>query len=242
MDMRAFSLEDKYTQTTGRIYLSGIQALARLSLMQKQRDAANGLHTAGLISGYRGSPLGALDKALWSIESRLKDNDIVFQPGINEDLAATAVWGSQQLNLHSDANFEGIFSLWYGKGPSVDLSGDAFKHANAAGTAKHGGVLLCMGDDHTAKSSTLPHQSEFALIDAGIPILNPSSIQEILDYGLYGWAMSRYSGCWVGLKTLAETMDASASVNADSSRVQIITPHEFTFPDDGLHIRLNERI
>ena len=240
MDMRTFDLNDKYTLTTGSIYLSGIQALTRLSLMQKQRDVADGLHTGGFISGYRGSPLGTLDKALWSIEALLTQNDIQFQAGINEDLAATAVWGSQQLNLFPGADYDGVFGLWYGKGPGVDRSGDVFKHANAAGTSKHGGVLLCMGDDHTAKSSTLPNQSEFALIDAGIPILNPSSIQEILDYGLYGWAMSRYCGCWVGLKTLAETMDASASVNADSQRVQIIKPHDFELPADGVHIRSND--
>jgi indolepyruvate ferredoxin oxidoreductase len=240
MDMRAFSLDDKYSLTEGKIYLTGIQALARLSLMQKKRDLEAGLNTAGFISGYRGSPLGGLDQALWSISERLKQHDITFQPGINEDLAATAVWGSQQLNLFPNADFDGLFGLWYGKGPGVDRSGDVFKHANAAGTSKHGGVLLCMGDDHTAKSSTLPHQSEFALMDAGIPILNPASIQEILDYGLYGWAMSRYSGCWVGLKTISETMDSSSSINADNHRIQIIKPHDFKLPEGGVHIRIND--
>lgn len=240
MDMRAFSLDDKYRLTAGKIYLTGIQALTRLCLMQKQRDLEAGLNTAGFISGYRGSPLGGLDQALWSIGGRLKQNDITFQPGLNEDLAATAVWGSQQLNLFPGAQFDGVFGLWYGKGPGVDRSGDVFKHANAAGTSAYGGVLLCMGDDHTAKSSTLPHQSEFALMDAGIPILNPASIQEILDYGLYGWAMSRYSGCWVGLKTISETMDSSSSVSADSKRVQIIKPHDFKLPEGGVHIRIND--
>jgi indolepyruvate ferredoxin oxidoreductase len=240
MDKRAFSLDDKYSLSTGKIYLTGIQALARLCLLQKQQDLDAGLNTAGFISGYRGSPLGGLDQALWSIDDRLKQNDITFQPGVNEDLAATAVWGSQQLNLFPGASFEGVFGLWYGKGPGIDRSGDVFKHANAAGTSAHGGVLLCMGDDHTAKSSTLPHQGEFSLMDAGIPILNPSSIQEILDYGLYGWAMSRYSGCWVGLKTISETMDSSASVSADNKRVQIIKPHDFKLPEGGLHIRVTD--
>ncbi|MCP4008573.1 MAG: indolepyruvate ferredoxin oxidoreductase family protein, partial [Proteobacteria bacterium] len=209
-------------------------------LIQKQRDLEAGLNTGGFISGYRGSPLGTLDKELWSIKGLLKSSNIVFQPGVNEDLAATAVWGSQQNSLNPDANVDGVFGLWYGKGPGVDRSGDVLKHANAAGTSQYGGVLLCMGDDHTAKSSTLAHQSEFALMDAGIPVLNPSSIQEILDYGLYGWAMSRYSGCWVGLKTISETMDSSASVNADSHRVQIITPHDFEIPADGVHIRTTD--
>jgi indolepyruvate ferredoxin oxidoreductase len=240
MDMRAFSLDDKYRLSAGKIYLTGIQALTRLCLLQKQRDLEAGLNTAGFVSGYRGSPLGGLDQALWSIADRLKQNDITFQPGLNEDLAATAVWGSQQLNLFPGAEYDGVFGLWYGKGPGVDRSGDVFKHANAAGTSAHGGVLLCMGDDHTAKSSTLPHQSEFALMDAGIPILNPASIQEILDYGLYGWAMSRYSGCWVGLKTISETMDSSSSVSADNKRVQIIKPHDFNLPKDGVHIRIND--
>ncbi len=240
MEMRAFNLNDKYTLTEGEIYLTGIQALARLALIQKQRDLEAGLNTGGFISGYRGSPLGTLDKELWSIKDLLKSSNIVFQPGVNEDLAATAVWGSQQNSLNPDANVDGVFGLWYGKGPGVDRSGDVLKHANAAGTSQTGGVLLCMGDDHTAKSSTLAHQSEFALMDAGIPVLNPSSIQEILDYGLYGWAMSRYSGCWVGLKTISETMDSSASVNADSHRVQIITPHDFEIPADGVHIRTTD--
>jgi indolepyruvate ferredoxin oxidoreductase len=238
MDMRAFTLDDKYSLSTGKIYLTGIQALARLCLLQKQRDFDAGLNTAGFISGYRGSPLGSLDQTLWSISDRLKQNDVTFQPGLNEDLAATAVWGSQQLNLFPGAEFEGVFGLWYGKGPGIDRSGDVFKHANAAGTSAHGGVLLCMGDDHTAKSSTLPHQGEFSLMDAGIPILNPASVQEILDYGLYGWAMSRYSGCWVGLKTISETMDSSASVSADNKRIQIIKPHDFELPEDGVHIRI----
>ena len=240
MDMQAFSLRDKYTLTRGRIFLNGTQALTRLMLLQAQRDKHNGLNTAGFVSGYRGSPLGNLDKSLWSINDLLAENNITFQPGLNEDLAATSVWGSQQINLHLKAKFDGVFSLWYGKGPGIDRSGDVFRHANAAGTAPLGGVLLCMGDDHTAKSSTLPHQSEFAMMDAGIPVLNPASLQELLDFGLHGWAMSRYSGCWVGLKTISESMDSSASVSADSSRVQTIKPHDFTFPDSGVHIRLSD--
>lgn len=237
MGLAAVSLSDKYTVDSGRIFLTGIQALVRLPLVQKQRDEAAGLNTGGFISGYRGSPLGGLDKELWAAKKYLEQSNVHFQSGLNEDLAATAVWGSQQVNLFPDARVDGVYSMWYGKGPGVDRSGDVFKHANAAGTSKHGGVLVLAGDDHTCKSSTLPHQSEYAFMDASIPVLNPSGVQEILDYGLIGWAMSRFSGAWIGMKTIAETVDSSASVYVDPLRALPIIPTDFEFPADGVHIR-----
>ena len=235
--LHGVALDDKYTLESGRIFLTGIQALVRLPIMQRQRDSAAGLNTSGFISGYRGSPLGGLDQQLWQARKFLDNNHIKFQPGLNEDLAATAVWGSQQVNIFEGAKYDGVFALWYGKGPGVDRSGDVFKHANAAGTSKHGGVLVIAGDDHTCKSSTLPNQTEYAFIDAMMPVLSPSNVQEILDYGLYGIALSRYSGCWVGFKTIADVVDSSASVYVDPQRVQIQLPEDFELPADGLHIR-----
>src|SRR6266576_2267755 len=212
MALAAVTLDDKYTVERGRVYLTGTQALVRLPLMQRQRDLADGLNTACFISGYRGSPLGGFDQALGNARRFIERNHIKFQPGINEEMAATAVWGSQQLGLFPGAKYDGVFGMWYGKGPGVDRSGDPLKHANSAGTAPHGGVLAVAGDDHTCKSSTLAHQSEFAFIDAAIPLLNPAGIEDIIDLGIYGWAMSRYSGCWVGFKTVADTMDSSAAI------------------------------
>src|SRR5260221_3675786 len=188
MALAAVTLDDKYALEEGRVYLSGVQALVRLPMLQRQRDQAAGLNTGCFISGYRGSPLGGFDKALWDARRFLVTNRIHFQPGVNEDLRATAVWGSQQVNLFKGATGDGVFAMWYGKGPGVDRSGDVFKHGNAAGSSRHGGVLLLAGDDHACKSSTLPHQSEYAFMDAGIPVLNPAGVQEILDYGLIGWA------------------------------------------------------
>jgi indolepyruvate ferredoxin oxidoreductase len=237
MALRAVTLDDKYVLERGRVYLTGVQALVRLPITQRQRDAAAGLNTACFISGYRGSPLGGLDQALWSARRFIEKNHIRFQPAINEELGATAVWGSQQLNLFAGAKYDGVFAMWYAKGPGVDRSGDALKHGNAAGSSRHGGVLLLAGDDHTCKSSTLAHQSEYAFMDACIPVLNPSGVQEILDFGLYGWAMSRYSGCWIALKTIAETMDSSASVDLDPERVAIVLPQDFEMPPEGLNIR-----
>ncbi|MBX6370587.1 MAG: indolepyruvate ferredoxin oxidoreductase family protein, partial [Rhodospirillales bacterium] len=237
MALAAVTLDDKYVLERGRIYLTGIQALVRLPLMQRQRDIAAGLNTAGFISGYRGSPLGGLDQQLWAARRFLDRAHVRFQPGLNEDLAATAVWGSQQVGLWPGAKYDGVFAMWYGKGPGVDRSGDVFKHANAAGSSRYGGVLVLAGDDHAAKSSTLPHQSEYAFMDACIPVLNPSGVQEILDYGLIGWALSRYSGCWVAMKTIAETVDTSASVDIDPARIKLVTPTDFELPPDGLNIR-----
>src|SRR5229473_957432 len=237
MALAAVTLDDKYTVESGRIFLNGIQALVRLPMMQRQRDLASGALTACFISGYRGSPLGGFDQALWSARRFLDKSHIKFQPGVNEDLGATAVWGSQQVGMFPGATYDGVFAMWYGKGPGVDRSGDVLKHGNAAGTAPHGGVLLLAGDDHACKSSTLPHQSEYAFMDASIPVLNPSGVQDVLDFGLYGWAMSRYSGCWIALKTIAETVDSAASVAVDPSRVELALPTDFEMPPGGLNIR-----
>jgi len=236
--LRKVTLDDKYTLDSGRIFLTGVQALVRLPLMQQRRDKANGLQTAGYISGYRGSPLGTYDAELGKAKKFLGEANVVFVPGVNEDLAATAVWGTQQAETSGEGKFDGVYSIWYGKGPGVDRSGDAFRHANLAGSSKHGGVLVLMGDDHTCESSTTCHQSEFALVDASIPILSPSGVQEILDYGLYGWAMSRYSGCWVGLKCVKDTADASAAIDVELNRVVPELPTDVQTPSGGLNLRL----
>jgi indolepyruvate ferredoxin oxidoreductase len=220
-----------------RMYLSGVEALAHLPLLQRLRDAAAGLNTAGFVSGYRGSPLGGLDQALWKLDKLLKQHHIQFQPGLNEDLGATMVWGTQQVNLFAGAKYDGVFALWYGKGPGVDRSLDVLKHANAAGTSRHGGVLAVAGDDHAARSSTLPHQSEHVFSAAMIPLLNPSGVQEYLDLGIHGWAMSRYSGCWVALKATADTVESSASVVVDPYRVDIVLPDDAKLPPAGLNDR-----
>jgi len=235
--LRNVTLDDKYVLESGRVYLTGAQAFVRLLILQRQRDALAGLNTAGFVSGYRGSPLGALDQSLWKAAKFLERAHIKFQPGLNEDLAATALWGSQQVNLYRGAKYDGVFGMWYGKGPGVDRCGDVFKHANHAGTSKHGGVLVLAGDDHGAKSSTLPHQSDHMFSAALIPVLYPSSVQEILDLGLHGWAMSRYSGCWVGFKCVADTVESSSSVTIDPSRTQIVVPDDFPLPPDGVSIR-----
>jgi len=235
--LREVSLDDKYALKSGRVYLTGAQAFVRLLILQRQRDVLAGLNTAGFVSGYRGSPLGALDQSLWKAQKFLERAHITFQPGLNEDLAATALWGSQQVNLYAKAKYDGVFGMWYGKGPGVDRCGDVFKHANHAGTSKHGGVLVLAGDDHGAKSSTLPHQSDHQFSAALIPVLYPSSVQEILDLGLHGWAMSRYSGCWVGFKCVADTVESSSSVYIDPDRTKIIVPDDFPFPPDGVSIR-----
>ncbi len=214
------TLEDKYLAQNGRIYLSGVQALVRLPLIQRLRDVAAGLNTAGFISGYRGSPLGGLDEALWKATKHLEANHIKFVPGVNEELAATAVWGSQQVHLIGESDYDGVFALWYGKGPGVDRCGDVFKHMNFAGTSKYGGVLLIAGDDHGAYSSTLPHQSDHLFAASMIPVLYPCNVQDYIELGLHGWAMSRFSGCAVGFKALADTVESSASIEADPFAVQ----------------------
>ena len=237
MSALPISLEDKYTLASGRIYLSGVQALVRLAMVQRERDLAAGLNTAGFISGYRGSPLGGFDQSLWKARKHLKEHHIHFTPGVNEELAVTAVWGSQQLGLFEGAKYDGVFAMWYGKGPGVDRAGDAMKHANAAGSSRHGGVLMLAGDDHACKSSTLPHQSEHAFDAAMIPVLYPTGVQEIIELGLHGFAMSRYSGCYVAFKVVSETVDASASINADPHSPKIILPEDFQLPEGGVNIR-----
>ncbi|UYN97191.1 MAG: indolepyruvate ferredoxin oxidoreductase family protein [Enhydrobacter sp.] len=233
----AVTLDDKYILETGRVYLTGTQALVRLPMMQRQRDQAEGLNTGGYISGYRGSPLGGFDQALWQAKRFIKRNHIEFQPGLNEDLAATALWGTQQVHLYPGARYDGVFGMWYGKGPGVDRSGDVLKHANYAGTSKHGGIVALAGDDHMAKSSTVAHQSEPAFMAAGIPVIHAAGVQEYLDFGLHAFAMSRYSGLWVAFKVLSETVDSSASVYVDPHRVELRTPTDFVLPPDGVHIR-----
>ncbi len=232
-----YTLEHKYTRQQGRIYLSGVQALVRLPIMQALRDQAANLQTAGFISGYRGSPLGGFDLELWKAKKHLESYKVKFTPGLNEDLGATMVWGSQQTNLFPGAKHDGVFSMWYGKGPGVDRCGDVFKHGNAAGTSKFGGVLALAADDHACRSSTLPHGSEHEFVSALMPILNPAGVQDILDMGLLGWAMSRFTGRWVGFKTIAETVESSASVNVNPHQLDIVLPEDFILPASGLNIR-----
>ncbi|WP_298255387.1 indolepyruvate ferredoxin oxidoreductase family protein [Bradyrhizobium sp.] len=231
------SLDQKYTQGSGHVFLTGIQALVRLPMAQIRRDRANGLNTAGFISGYRGSPLGGYDQQLFAARKHLDQYNIKFQPGVNEDLAATAIWGSQQLNLSKGANYDGVVGIWYGKGPGVDRCGDVFRHGNAAGSAKNGGVLCLAGDDHGAKSSTVPHQSDHAFISALMPYLYPSSIHEMIEMGVLGIAMSRYSGCWVGMKVITETVETTAEIDLSDEMKPFIIPPDFEMPPGGLNLR-----
>ncbi len=231
------SLDDKYTVLNDRVFMNGTQALVRLPMLQRLRDKRAQLNTAGFVSGYRGSPLGNVDHEFWRAEKYLKPLGIHFQPGINEDLAATAVWGTQQVTLDPKAQVDGVFAMWYAKGPGVDRSGDVLRHANAAGTSRHGGVLVIAGDDHAAKSSTLPHQTEHIFKAVMMPVLAPSDIQEYLDLGIHGFAMSRFSGCWIAFKALADTVETSASVNIDPLAVETIIPNNMPLPEDGLSLR-----
>ena len=231
------SLDDKYQLDKGRAYMTGIEALVRLPMLQHQRDSERGLNTACFISGYRGSPIGGLDQALWKAKKFTDAHNIHFLPGVNEDLAMTAVWGSQQVGLFPGAQYDGVFGLWYGKGPGLDRSMDVLKHANAFGTSRYGGVLAVVGDDHACKSSTLPHQSDHMFIGATSPVLNPAGVQEILDLGVFGWELSRYSGCWVGLKAITENMDAAISAEIDPGRVEVVIPEDWELPPDGVHSR-----
>ena len=233
------SLDDKYTQAAGMAFMSGVQALVRLPMLQRVRDLAAGKNTAGFISGYRGSPLGSYDQFLAKAQPHLKAHHIVFQPGVNEELAATALWGTQQLGFAPPGTnkYDGVFGIWYGKGPGVDRCSDVFKHANMAGTTPWGGVLAVAGDDHVSKSSTAAHQSDHIFKACGTPVFFPASVQDILDLGLHALAMSRYAGVWAGMKTIQEIVESSAAVDVDPQRVQIITPTDFVVPAGGVHIR-----
>ena len=217
-------LADRYDLSKSPVMLSGAQAVARMLLAQKERDRRAGLNTGGFISGYRGSPVGGLDLAFQRISSLFKRSDIHFEPGLNEELAATALWGAQQAEMRGEGKFDGVFGLWYGKGPGVDRSGDVFRHANLAGTSPHGGVLALMGDDHTAESSTTAHQSEFTFVDVQMPILSPAGVQEILDYGALGWALSRYASVWVGMKCIKDTIESTAVVDGTVERSLSCSP------------------
>ena len=239
MSKQEFTLSDRFDLTKAHVLLNGTQALVRLMLMQAARDERAGLNTAGLVTGYRGSPLGGVDLAMMRESDRLAQANVLFQPGLNEDLAATALWGSQQAELRGEGRYDGVFGLWYGKGPGIDRSGDVMRHANMAGSSKHGGVIMAMGDDHTGESSTVLHQSDWAMVDAYIPVLSPAGVQEILDYGLYAYALSRFSGLWTGLKVMKDTVEATAVVNGDPFRLNFTRP-DFDLPDGGLNIRLGD--
>jgi indolepyruvate ferredoxin oxidoreductase len=236
--LETVTLDDKYALEHGRAFMSGVQALVKLPMLQRQRDALQGKNTAGFVSGYRGSPLGGYDQALWSARKHLQAQNIVFQPGVNEELAATALWGTQMLGFAPAGSnkFDGVFGIWYGKGPGVDRCSDVFKHANMAGTTPWGGVIAVAGDDHVAKSSTAAHQSDHIFKACGLPVFFPASVQEILDLGLHAWAMSRFAGVWTGMKTIQEVVESSATVDIDPHRVQIVLP-EFDMPPGGVHIR-----
>ncbi len=239
MSKPEITLTDRYDLSKTPVLLNGTQALVRLMLMQKERDRKAGLNTAGYVSGYRGSPLGGVDLNMARAKKVLETSDIRFEPGLNEDLAATAVWGTQQAEMYGEGKYDGVFSLWYGKGPGVDRTGDVMRHANLAGTSKHGGVLMAMGDDHTGESSLTLHQSDWALVDVYMPVVSPAGVQEVLDYGIYGWALSRFAGVWVGLKTMKDTAEATAVVDGDPFRMSFVTP-DFQMPDGGLNIQLGD--
>ncbi len=239
--LETVSLDDKYTKDSGTAFMTGTQALVRLPMMQRDADLARGKNTAGFISGYRGSPLGSYDQTLAKsgTQKHLKEHHIVFQPGVNEDLAATSIWGTQQVNMFAGARYDGVFGIWYGKGPGVDRCGDVFKHANMAGTSAWGGVLALAGDDHGAKSSTTAHQSEQIFIACSTPVFYPAGVQDILDYGLHGFAMSRYASLWSGIKCVTDIVESGATVDLSSSRIVPVIPTDFELPVGGLGIRFN---
>jgi len=235
------SLSDKFDLDITHQLLTGTQAIVRLALMQRVRDEKAGLNTAGFITGYRGSPIAGLEGAFQRAAKVCEKSHILFQTGLNEDLAATAIWGSQQAELRGEGKFDGVFAIWYGKGPGVDRSGDVFRHANHAGSSKNGGVVALLGDDHTCESSTSAHQSEFAMVDAMIPVLNPAGVQELLDYGLHGFAMSRFAGVWVSLKCVKDNIESTSVVDGRIDRVTITLPDDFVMPPDGLNIRQQDQ-
>ncbi len=239
MSRHNVSLHDKYDLSKDMILLNGTQALVRLMLMQAARDGLAGHDTGGYVTGYRGSPLGAVDLQMAGAQTDLDAANILFQPGMNEDLAATAIWGTQQAELRGEGKRDGVFALWYGKGPGVDRSGDVMRHANMAGTSPLGGVVMAMGDDHTGESSTTCHQSDWAMVDTYMPVLSPAGVQEILDYGLYAFALSRFSGLWTGLKLMKDTVEVTSVVDGRPDRMSFVAP-EFEMPEGGLNIRLGD--
>ena len=242
MPKHTVSLDDKYALDETRQLLTGTQAIVRLMLTQRARDVQAGLNTAGYVTGYRGSPIASLEAAMLRAKGILEPNHIKFMAGLNEDLAATALWGSQQAELRGEGKYDGVFGIWYGKGPGVDRTGDVFRHANHAGTSKHGGVLALMGDDHTCESSTSAHQSEFAFVDYMIPVLNPAGVQEILDYGILGFALSRFAGVWVGIKCVKDNIEATATVDGRIDRVADQDPRRLrACRPRGLNIRLGDQ-
>ncbi|TCL01125.1 indolepyruvate ferredoxin oxidoreductase [Shimia isoporae] len=234
-EFKGYALSDRYDRTEGRVFLTGTQALARIMFDQARRDREAGLNTAGFISGYRGSPLGGLDLEFWREKQRVSDNNITFMPAVNEDLGATAVLGAQQAVLDPDCEVEGVFSMWYGKGPGVDRSGDALKHGNAYGSSDKGGVLVVAGDDHGCVSSSMPHQSDVAFMSWFMPTLNPASVDEYQAFGEYGIALSRFTGTWVGFKAISETVESGRSVEIVPDRKFV--PPAFDMPPGGLHVR-----
>ncbi len=238
IDLDSYQLSDRYARAQGRVFLTGTQALVRIMLDQARRDRQAGENTAGFISGYRGSPLGGVDLEIWRQKARLADAGIEFLPAVNEDLAATAILGAQQATLAADCSVDGVFSMWYGKGPGLDRSGDAFKHGNAYGTAPKGGVLAVAGDDHGCVSSSMPHQSDVAFMAWFMPVLNPASVAEYLSFGEYGIALSRFSGTWVGFKAISETVESGQSVILPQDRVFHIP--KFEAPAGGIHVRLSD--
>ena len=235
------TLDSRYTASEGWVYMTGMQALVRLPIQQRLRDAAAGLNTGGYISGYRGSPLGRYDIELWRAGAQLKQHNIVFRPGLNEDLAATAIWGAQYLNSFPGATVDGVFGIWYGKGPGVDRSGDALRHANFTGASPKGGVIALAGDDHGAKSSTAVNFSDTSFIAVGMPVLYPSNTQELLDFGLHGIAMSRFSGCWVGMKVVTDVAEGGGTVYVGPDLPQIVIPERPSNPPGRLRAAHDRR-
>ncbi|KND59144.1 Indolepyruvate ferredoxin oxidoreductase, alpha and beta subunit [Candidatus Burkholderia verschuerenii] len=232
-----YQLSDNLSATTGRIFLTGTQALVRLVLMQRELDRAAGLNTAGFISGYRGSPLGMVDQQLWKAKKLLELHDVRFLPAINEELGGTAVLGTQRVESDAERTVDGVFAMWYGKGPGVDRAGDALKHGNAYGSSPHGGMLVVAGDDHGCVSSSMPHQSDQTMISWHMPVVNPSNVADMLEFGVYGWALSRFSGAWVGFKAISETVESGSTVDLDALNLTWPAPKDFTAPQGGLHNR-----
>jgi indolepyruvate ferredoxin oxidoreductase len=241
MTKHKVSLTDRYTQYEGLIHLRGSQAMVRLLLLQRQRDAAAGLNTGGFVSGYRGSPMTAIDEELWRAGALLPENHITFWPGTNEHLAMTSVWGTQQTNYYNDARYDGVFGMWYGKGPGLDQSIDALRQGNWHGADKQGGVLICVGDDHNMTSTINNYSSELLFQDQFMPVLYPADIQEVIDLGLLGYALSRFCGAWVGFKLLPETIETSATISADINRSRITLP-DFEFPAEGVNAFLADSV